>query len=98
MGVRRYVSYPLNTEMRIRGAHEKGGEEYSPKKMDEIRREDPEIEDAQRNIHLRLSSDVELLEDVPHCQIYGDDKANIREEMVEEFDFLEKRKYGRGGI
>ena len=77
----------------------KGVDEYLMKKMDEIRKNYPEIEYVQRNIqpdhvHLVLSFPPKY----SIAKIVQIIKSNTGKAMWEKFDFLRKRYYGRGGI
>ena len=77
----------------------KGVDEYLLKKMDEIRKNYPEIEYVQRNIqpdHIHL-----VLSFPPRysiAKVVQIIKSNTGKAMWEKFDFLRKRYYGRGGI
>ena len=77
----------------------KGVDEYLIKKMDEIRKNYPEIEYVQRNIqpdhvHLVLSFPPKY----SIAKVVQIIKSNTGKAMWEKFDFLRKRYYGRGGI
>ena len=77
----------------------KGVDEYLLKKMDEIRKNYPEIEYVQRNIqpdhiHLVLSFPPKY----SIAKVVQIIKSNTGKAMWEKFDFLRKRYYGRGGI
>ena len=77
----------------------KGVDEYLLKKMDEIRKDYPEIEYVQRNIqpdhiHLVLSFPPKY----SIAKVVQIIKSNTGRAMWEKFDFLRKRYYGRGGI
>jgi putative transposase len=77
----------------------KGVDEYLLKKMDEIRKNYPEIEYVQRNIqpdhiHLVLSFPPKY----SIAKVVQIIKSNTEKAMWEKFDFLRKRYYGRGGI
>jgi len=77
----------------------KGVDEYLLKKMDEIRKNYPEIEYVQRNIqpdhiHLVLSFPSKY----SIAKVVQIIKSNTGKAMWEKFDFLRKRYYGRGGI
>ena len=77
----------------------KGVDEYLLKKMDEIRKDYPEIEYVQRNIqpdhvHLVLSFPPKY----SIAKVVQIIKSNTGKAMWEKFDFLRKRYYGRGGI
>ena len=77
----------------------KGVDEYLLKKMDEIRKNYPEIEYVQRNIqpdhvHLVLSFPPKY----SIARVVQIIKSNTGKAMWEKFDFLRKRYYGRGGI
>ena len=77
----------------------KGVDEYMMKKMDEIRKNYPEIEYVQRNIqpdhvHLVLSFPPKY----SIAKVVQIIKSNTGKAMWEKFDFLRKRYYGRGGI
>ena len=76
-----------------------GVDEYLLKKMDEIRKNYPEIEYVQRNIqpdhvHLVLSFPPKY----SIAKVVQIIKSNTGKAMWEKFDFLRKRYYGRGGI
>jgi len=77
----------------------KGVDEYLLKKMDEIRKDYPEIEYVQRNIQ---PDHVHLVLSFPPKYSIGKVvqiiKSNTGKAMWEKFDFLRKRYYGRGGI
>ena len=77
----------------------KGVDEYLLKKMEEIRKNYPEIEYVQRNIqpdhvHLVLSFPPKY----SIAKVVQIIKSNTGKAMWEKFDFLRKRYYGRGGI
>ena len=77
----------------------KGVDEYMMKKMDEIRKNYPEIEYVQRNIqpdhvHLVLSFPPKY----SIAKVVQIIKSNTGKAMWEKFDFLRQRYYGRGGI
>jgi putative transposase len=77
----------------------KGVDEYLLKKMDEIRKDYPEIEYVQRNIqpdhvHLVLSFPPKY----SIAKVVQIIKSNTGKAMWEKFDFLRQRYYGRGGI
>ena len=77
----------------------KGVDEYLMKKMDEIRKNYPEIEYVQRNIqpdhvHIVLSFPPKY----SIAKVVQIIKSNTGKAMWEKFDFLRKRYYGRGGI
>ncbi len=77
----------------------KGVDEYLLKKMDEIRKNYPEIEYVQRNIqpdhiHLVLSFPPKY----SIAKVVQIIKSSTGKAMWEKFDFLRKRYYGRGGI
>ncbi len=77
----------------------KGVDEYLLKKMDEIRKNYPEIEYVQRNIqpdhiHLVLSFPPKY----SIAKVVQIIKSNTGKAMWEKFEFLRKRYYGRGGI
>ena len=77
----------------------KGVDEYLLKKMDEIRKNYPEIEYVQRNIQ---PDHVHLVLNFPPkysiAKVVQIIKSNTGKAMWEKFDFLRKRYYGRGGI
>ncbi len=77
----------------------KGVDEYLMKKMDEIRKNYPEIEYVQRNIqpdhvHIVLSFPPKY----SIAKVVQIIKSNTGKGMWEKFEFLRKRYYGRGGI
>ncbi len=77
----------------------KGVDEYLMKKMDEIRKNYPEIEYVQRNIqpdhvHMVLSFPPKY----SIAKVVQIIKSNTGKGMWEKFEFLRKRYYGRGGI
>ena len=77
----------------------KGVDEYLLKKMEEIRKNYPEIEYVQRNIqpdhvHLVLSFPPKY----SIAKVVQIIKSNTGKAMWEKFDFLRKTYYGRGGI
>ena len=77
----------------------KGVDEYLLKKMDEIRKNYPEIEYVQRNIqpdhvHVVLSFPPKY----SIAKVVQIIKSNTGKAMWEKFDFLRQRYYGRGGI
>jgi len=77
----------------------KGVDEYLLKKMEEVRKNYPEIEYVQRNIqpdhvHLVLSFPPKY----SIAKVVQIIKSNTGKAMWEKFDFLRKRYYGRGGI
>jgi putative transposase len=77
----------------------KGVDKYLLKKMDEIRKNYPEIEYVQRNIqpdhiHLVLSFPPKY----SIAKVVQIIKSNTGKAMWEKFEFLRKRYYGRGGI
>jgi len=77
----------------------KGVDEYLLKKMDEIRKNYPEIEYVQRNIqpdhvHVVLSFPPKY----SIAKVVQIIKSNTEKAMWEKFDFLRQRYYGRGGI
>ena len=77
----------------------KGVDEYLLKKMDEIRKNYPEIEYVQRNIqpdHIHLV--VSFPPKYSIAKVVQIIKSNTGKAMWEKFDFLRKRYYGRGGI
>jgi putative transposase len=77
----------------------KGVDEYLLKKMEEIRKNYPEIEYVQRNIQ---PDHVHLVLSFPPrysiAKVVQIIKSNTGKAMWEKFDFLRKRYYGRGGI
>jgi len=77
----------------------KGVDEYLLKKMEEIRKNYPEIEYVQRNIqpdhvHLVLSFPPKY----SIAKVVQIIKSNTGKGMWEKFDFLRNRYYSRGGI
>lgn len=77
----------------------KGVDEYLLKRMDEIRKNYPEIECVQRNIqpdrvHLVLSYPPKY----SIAKVVQIIKSNTGKAMWEKFDFLRQRYYGGGGI
>ncbi len=77
----------------------KGVDEYLLKKMDEIRKNYPEIEYVQRNIqpdHIHLVLNFPPKYSI--AKVVQIIKSNTGKAMWEKFDFLRKRYYGRGGI
>ena len=77
----------------------KGVDEYLMKRMDEIRKNYPEIEYVQRNIqpdhvHIVLSFPPKY----SIAKVVQIIKSNTGKGMWEKFEFLRKRYYGRGGI
>lgn len=78
---------------------EVGVKKYLEIKLDEVRKYYPEIEYIERNIQL---DHVHMVLSFPPkysiSQVVGIIKQNTGKAMKDEFDFIKKRYYGRGGL